>query len=49
VLILALRNADGSWLTNPPPETEIAPGQVLIAIGTSDQISRLAAASGSEG
>lgn len=40
-LILALRAKDGEFTTNPPPETEIAPGHILIAIGTPDQLCAL--------
>lgn len=40
-LVLAVRGDDGSFTTNPPPETEMAPGQILIAIGTPDQLCAL--------
>ena len=40
-LVLALRAEDGSFNTNPAPETEIAPGQILIAIGTPAQLCAL--------
>jgi voltage-gated potassium channel len=40
-LVLALRHPDGSFTTNPAPETPIAGGQVLIAIGTADQLAAL--------
>jgi voltage-gated potassium channel len=33
-LVLALRHRDGTFNTNPSPETMIQPGQVIIAIGT---------------
>ncbi|HUF83472.1 MAG TPA: potassium channel protein [Acidimicrobiia bacterium] len=33
-LVLALRDRDGSFTTNPAPETVIHAGQVVIAIGT---------------
>ena len=36
VLVLAMRRADGSFTTNPSPDTMIEPGQVLIAVGTDD-------------
>src|SRR4030095_3138525 len=45
-LILALRDVDGSFTTNPVPETVMQPGHVLIAIGTSSQLEALAAAAG---
>jgi voltage-gated potassium channel len=41
-LILALRDGDGSFTTNPPPETALAAGQILIAIGTETQLKALA-------
>jgi voltage-gated potassium channel len=41
-LILALRDGDGSFTTNPPPETTLAAGQILIAIGTEIQLKALA-------
>jgi voltage-gated potassium channel len=40
-LVLALRSADGRFRTNPPPDTVIEPGQVLIAIGTTTQLRAL--------
>jgi voltage-gated potassium channel len=40
-LVLALRAEDGEFTTNPPPETEISPGHILIAIGTPDQLCAL--------
>ena len=43
-LILALRDASGHFTTNPPPETELCAGQILIAIGTDAQLRALAAA-----
>jgi voltage-gated potassium channel len=43
-LILALRDAGGRFTTNPPPETELCAGQILIAIGTDGQLRALAAA-----
>jgi voltage-gated potassium channel len=43
-LILALRDASGGFTTNPPPETELCAGQILIAIGTEVQLRALAAA-----
>lgn len=43
-LVLALRNHDGSFITNPTTDTIVAAGQILIAVGTSEQISQLEAA-----
>lgn len=41
-LVLALRQPDGTFLTNPPPDTELSAGQVLIAVGTEQQLQDLA-------
>lgn len=43
-LVLALRNSSGTFITNPAPETVLEAGQVLIAIGTPDQLAALDAA-----
>jgi voltage-gated potassium channel len=43
-LVLALRDSGGEFTTNPPPETVLQAGQILIAIGTEGQLSALAAA-----
>ena len=43
-LILALRDAGGGFTTNPPPETLLGAGQILIAIGTEAQLKALTAA-----
>lgn len=40
-LVLALREADGTFHTNPPSGTAIRDGQVIIAIGTQDELARL--------
>jgi voltage-gated potassium channel len=40
-LVLALRDADGSFHTNPNPDTELRAGQVIIAIGTQDELDAL--------
>ena len=40
-LVLALRRPDGSFATNPPPDTVIVADQVLIAIGTQAQLDQL--------
>lgn len=45
-LVLAMRHADGTFTTNPTPETEIVGGEVLIAIGTEAQLDALLAAAG---
>jgi voltage-gated potassium channel len=41
-LILALRDSGGEFTTNPPPETTLEAGQILIAIGTEGQLKALA-------
>jgi voltage-gated potassium channel len=40
-LVLALRDEQGTFLTNPPPDTEIRPGHVVIAMGTEDELAAL--------
>ena len=47
-LVLALRQADGTFLTNPPPATVLSAEQVLIAIGTEGQLGALSRLVGSE-
>ncbi|MET0577764.1 MAG: TrkA family potassium uptake protein, partial [Ilumatobacteraceae bacterium] len=41
-LILAMRDEQHHFITNPAPDTIIQPGRVLIAIGTSIQLATLA-------
>jgi voltage-gated potassium channel len=41
-LVLALRDVSGRFDTNPSPDTEIRAGQVIIAIGTQDELDALA-------
>jgi len=43
-LVLAVRDARGSFLSNPDPDVRIEPGQVLIAIGTEDELGALVVA-----
>jgi voltage-gated potassium channel len=43
-LVLALRHADGAFTTNPSPELTMRAGDIVIAIGTQDQLGRLGAA-----
>lgn len=40
-LVLALRDREKRFLTNPGPDTGLAPGMTIIAIGTDDQLARL--------
>src|SRR6266567_280694 len=43
-LVLALRDGDGGFVANPPSQTPLAAGYVLIAIGTQQQLSALTSA-----
>ncbi len=43
VLVLALRHLDGTFTTNPDPDTVIEPHQVIIAVGTDADLERLVA------
>jgi len=40
-LVLAMRDARGGFTTNPPPETVMDAGYILIAIGTTAQLTAL--------
>ena len=40
-LVLALRGEDGTFHTNPSPDTEVRPGHVIIAIGTEEELAAL--------
>lgn len=40
-LVLAMRDREGNFRTNPSPDTTIAPNEVLVAIGTPDQLQKL--------
>ncbi len=41
VLVLAVRLADGTFVTNPDPASTLQPHQVIIAVGTADDLQRL--------
>lgn len=43
VLVLAVRDPDGSFRSNPDDETVLRRGQVIIAVGTEDHLGRLVA------
>lgn len=47
-LVLAIRTPTGEFLTNPPANTTLEPGHVLIAVGTESQLAELQSASGSQ-
>jgi voltage-gated potassium channel len=40
-LVLALRDEDGAFQTNPPPDTRFRAGNIIIAIGTQDELDKL--------
>ncbi len=40
-LVLAMRNEEGDFMTNPGPEVQIHAGHILIAIGTGTQLEAL--------
>jgi voltage-gated potassium channel len=40
-LVLAIRRPDGSFLTNPSPEDTIEAGDVIISVGTAEQLGAL--------
>lgn len=40
-LVLAIRDGEGRFATNPPPETVLTGGGTLIAIGTASQLEDL--------
>ena len=42
-LVLAIRRPDGKFVTNPSPEDTIEAGDVLISVGTADQLAALLA------
>jgi len=46
VLVLALRQVDGTFTTNPDPDTIIEPKHVIIAVGTSHDLARLESLTG---
>jgi voltage-gated potassium channel len=48
-LVLALRGSDGAFIANPPVQTPIEAGHVLIAIGTEQQLAALQNAAHSAG
>jgi voltage-gated potassium channel len=41
-LIVGIRHADGSTVLNPPPETELLAGDIVIVLGHDDDIPQLA-------
>ena len=40
-MVLAIRDGDGEFATNPGPDTVLSEGDVLIAIGTEEQLEQL--------
>ncbi|MFV0308953.1 MAG: potassium channel family protein [Desertimonas sp.] len=43
VLVLAVREPDGTFMANPPSDHQLDPGDVIIAVGTTDDLQRLVA------
>ena len=41
-LVLALRDDNGDFQTNPAPDTELHPGNIIIAVGTDEALKRVA-------
>jgi K+/H+ antiporter YhaU regulatory subunit KhtT len=41
-LVLAIRRPDGGFVTNPSPEDAISAGDVLVSVGTAEQLGALA-------
>ncbi len=46
VVIVAIKRADGALLSNPPPETVIHAGDILIAVGAVAELEKLARLAG---
>jgi voltage-gated potassium channel len=42
-LVLAMRDPGGEFTTNPPPDTSVRAGQIVIAVGTVEQLEALEA------
>jgi voltage-gated potassium channel len=40
-IIVALRKRDGSFDTTPEPDAAIEPGDVIVAVGTTEELRRL--------
>jgi len=40
-IIVALRKRDGTFDTTPEPDVRIEPGDVLVGVGTADELRRL--------
>jgi voltage-gated potassium channel len=45
-LLLALRGTDGGFVNNPPPDRVLEPGDVMIVVGTEQQLGSLRAGAG---
>jgi voltage-gated potassium channel len=45
-LLLALRGKDGQFVNNPPPDRILEPGDVMIVVGTEQQLESLRAGAG---
>ena len=42
-MVLAIRTSEGKFDTTPSAQDKISPGDTLIVLGTSDQVTRLEA------
>ena len=40
-IIVALRKRDGTFDTTPEPDASLEPGDVIVGVGTSDELQRL--------
>jgi len=40
-IIVALRKRDGTFDTTPEPEVQIEPGDVIVGVGTTDELGKL--------
>jgi voltage-gated potassium channel len=40
-IIVALRKKDGTFDTTPEPDALVEPGDVIVGVGTSDELQRL--------
>jgi voltage-gated potassium channel len=43
IILVAIKSRDGKMMFNPPPDTVLNPGDVLVALGHADQLFRLQA------
>jgi voltage-gated potassium channel len=41
IILVAIKNREGTMVFNPPPDTILSPGDVLVALGHAEQLERL--------